>query len=92
MPTVSWFLGISILTFFNDHAPPHFHAVYGRRQAQVLIETGEIINGELPLRQRRLVRTWTLRYAAELAQNWERTRPGAREPLQRIPGLDLNDE
>ena len=29
MPTISLFYGISIRLFYNDHAPPHFHAVYG---------------------------------------------------------------
>jgi len=26
MPTISWFYGIAIRMFYNDHAPPHFHA------------------------------------------------------------------
>jgi len=29
MPTISWFYGISIRMYFNDHAPPHFHAIIG---------------------------------------------------------------
>jgi len=29
MPEVSRFFGIVIRFFFNDHDPPHFHAVYG---------------------------------------------------------------
>jgi len=29
MPTISEFFGIVILMFFDDHAPPHFHARYG---------------------------------------------------------------
>ncbi len=28
MPTISWFYGISIRMFLNDHPPPHFHAYY----------------------------------------------------------------
>jgi hypothetical protein len=31
MPTISVFYGISIRMFFNDHAPPHFHALCGLR-------------------------------------------------------------
>jgi len=29
MPTISWFYGNSIRMYFNDHAPPHFHAIIG---------------------------------------------------------------
>ena len=29
MPTISVFYGIVIRMFFNDHAPPDFHARYG---------------------------------------------------------------
>jgi Domain of unknown function (DUF4160) len=28
MPTISMFYGILIKMFFDDHAPPHFHAEY----------------------------------------------------------------
>lgn len=42
MPTISWFYGISIRMFFNDHAPPHFHALYGSKEAKFAIETGAV--------------------------------------------------
>lgn len=38
MPEVSRFLGIIIAQFFNDHAPPHFHARYGDYKAIITIE------------------------------------------------------
>jgi len=28
MPRISRFFGITIAMFYNDHAPPHFHAFY----------------------------------------------------------------
>ena len=30
MPRIAEFYGIAIYTYFRDHAPPHFHAIYGR--------------------------------------------------------------
>jgi hypothetical protein len=90
MPTISWFYGISIRMFFNDHAPPHFHAFYGRHEARVSVETGEIIGGGLPPTQRRLVHTWTLRYREALLTDWVLVRD-ARAP-ERIPGLDADEE
>lgn len=29
MPLISRFFGILIYMYFDDHAPPHFHAEYG---------------------------------------------------------------
>lgn len=38
MPELSRFYGIIIRTYFDDDAPPHFHAAYGREEAVVGIE------------------------------------------------------
>lgn len=92
MPTISWFYGISIRMFFNDHAPPHFHAVHDNAEATVAIETGEVLKGRLPPTARRLVREWSMRYHKELTENWDAARSGSRLPMQRIPGLDADDE
>jgi hypothetical protein len=40
MPTISVFYGIVIQMFWREHAPPHFHALYGEYEA--LIEICEI--------------------------------------------------
>ena len=32
------FYGIVIQMYFNDHAPPHFHARYGEFEATIKIE------------------------------------------------------
>ena len=92
MPTISLFYGIAVRMFYNDHAPPHFHAFYLPHEATVRIDTGEILSGHLPLRLERLVREWALRYHQELMDNWDLARPGQRQPLQRIPGLDADDD
>lgn len=42
MPEISRFLGIVIGMFFNEHGPPHFHAVYGERKVTVDIESGHV--------------------------------------------------
>lgn len=49
MPIISRFLGIVISMFWNDHAPPHFHAKYGDYEITVEIETG-VIDGKFPPR------------------------------------------
>ena len=92
MPTISWFYGIAIRMYFNDHAPPHFHAIHEGADALVRIDNGEIIAGRLPPTARRLVSEWALRYRVELMLNWERSRAGSRLPMERIPGLDANND
>ena len=55
MPEISRFYGIIIRMFFLDHLPPHFHAEYAEYKAQVSIESGEVIKGELPRHALRLI-------------------------------------
>ena len=86
MPTISWFYGIAIRMYFRDHPPPHFAASYGEHEANVSIETGEVIAGSLPRTAALLVKQWTERHRAELLANWTRAR--ANIMLERIPGLD----
>ena len=45
MPTISQFFGIIIQMFWREHAPPHFHAMYGEYEAQIDIRTLEVIVG-----------------------------------------------
>lgn len=88
MPTISWFYGISIRMFLNDHPPPHFHAYYESSVAVVLIETGEIRTGRLPPGIARFVEQWRQRYIVELRATWARAEIGDDAALGRIPGLD----
>ena len=55
MPTISLFYGIAIQMFWNDHAPPHFHALYGDFEATISIDTLEVLRGRLPRRALSLV-------------------------------------
>ena len=72
--------------YFNDHFPPHFHAIYGQYDAEILIENGEILNGELPPRTRSLVREWAQLYNSELQEDWDLARE--HKQLKRIPALE----
>jgi hypothetical protein len=38
VPEISRFFGIVITMYHNDHAPPHFHARYGGREAAYSME------------------------------------------------------
>lgn len=71
MPTISHFFGIFIRMYFNDHPPPHFHAIYNDFQAVINIEKIEVIEGFLPQRALNLVFEWTQIHQTELLADWE---------------------
>ncbi|MBI3004216.1 MAG: DUF4160 domain-containing protein [Ignavibacteriales bacterium] len=85
MPEVSRFLGIIIAMFYNEHAPPHFHAKYGDFEVTVTIETG-VVSGEFPKRALSHVLEWLQLHKAELLKNWELAK--LRKPLNKIDPLE----
>ena len=76
MPRISYFYGISIQMFFDDHPPPHIHAKYNEFRARFDIRTGEVLSGRLPPQATRLVQDWIAKRDAELASNWTRMENG----------------
>jgi len=43
MPTISIFYGICIQMFWNEHMPPHFHALYAGYKMSVDLKTLGVI-------------------------------------------------
>ena len=86
MPTISQFYGIVIRMHFDDHAPPHFHALYGEFEAAIRIQPLAMMDGHLPPRALGMVMEWGRLHARGLLENWEQAR--ARMPLDPIPPLD----
>jgi hypothetical protein len=86
MPRLSYFYGIGIWMYWNEgrHSTPHFHAYYGEHEAS-LDFAGEIIAGDLPKRQLRLVQAWVELHADELTASWKLAM--SEEPLNPIPPL-----
>ena len=86
MPTISSFYGLLIRMYFNDHAPPHFHALYGEHQATIDIRELVVLEGSLPRRALELVLDWAELHRAELQDDWDLCRrqqpPNRIEPLQ----------
>jgi len=76
MPEVSRFFGIRIVFFFNDHAPPHFHAIYGDSKAVFDIQTLQMTEGSLPPRVRGFIVEWAAQHQRELLADWEAVRAG----------------
>ncbi|RYF81838.1 MAG: DUF4160 domain-containing protein [Comamonadaceae bacterium] len=74
MPVISMFYGIIIRLYLLDHAHhhlPHIHARYAEFEASVGIADGEVLAGELPRKQLRLVQAWIELHRDELVADWE---------------------
>jgi hypothetical protein len=72
MPTISMFYGIIVRMYFapGEHNPPHFHAYYNEFKATFSIESLELLHGELPRRQLRLIQAWAELHQDELRADW----------------------
>lgn len=86
MPQISEFFGISIYMYYEDHNPPHFHAIYGDNKALVDIMNGSVFKGYLPTKQIKLVLAWCEIHRDELMMNWEISKESGKlmiiEPLR----------
>ena len=84
MPVITRFYGIIIKMFFiqSEHQPPHFHAVYGDYNGIFAIDSLEMLEGDLPVRAKRLVVEWAQNYQTELKRIWD-----SQEFVQ-LPGLE----
>ena len=85
MPTISEFYGILIQMFYDDHNPPHFHAVYGEFEILVGISPIRILEGTAPGRVKSMVLEWAALHQAELLEDWslcsKKQKPAKIEPL-----------
>ncbi len=79
MPEIARFFGIVIRMFIEpgtSHHRPHFHAYYQASAAAFAIDSVELIGGDFPRPQRRLVEAWAEIHQAELDQDWQRLQAG----------------
>ncbi len=73
MPIISMFYGIIVRMYLLDnqhHHLPHVHAKYGEFEASICIADGELLAGELPRKQLRLVQAWIELHRDELNADW----------------------
>ncbi|MBU9711687.1 DUF4160 domain-containing protein [Evansella tamaricis] len=70
MPRIGECNGLSIYMHYNDHPPPHFH-IRGGENAMVSLD-GEIIEGSLSPKVKKVVTNWALNNHQKLQDNWDR--------------------
>jgi hypothetical protein len=71
MPTLSVFFGIVIAMYWDDHAPPHFHALYGDDEVLIAIKTLDVMRGKIPRRALSLVLEWAQENRDALLKDWD---------------------
>ena len=84
MPILSNFYGISIKMYFQqaEHNPPHIHAIYGEYMGVINIQTGNLLEGDLPIRALRLVQEWLNVHKEEILKIWNT------QQFKKIPPLN----
>jgi len=79
VPEICRFLGIIIRMFAEAGVPhhlPHFHAYCQNEVGIYGIDPVELLGGNLPRKERRLVEAWAEMHRGELIENWERLQVG----------------
>ena len=74
MPTISMFYGMLVLMFYRDnrrHHLPHIHVRYQGEEAVISIPDGDVLDGQLPPRQLKMVQVWIDIHKEELMLDWE---------------------
>ena len=72
MPVLSMFYGIIVRMYREKgerHNLPHFHAVYAEYSIVIDLD-GNTLEGELPVKQYRLLIAWYELHIEELKANW----------------------
>ncbi len=87
MPQISYFFGILITMYCDDHNPPHFHAEYDGEEAVFDIQTLGMIKGTLPRRVRLMIVEWADIHNDELMANWH-SLSQENASFTKIKGLD----
>ena len=75
MPTFFIIDGIKIDLYYNDHVPPHFHAIFAEFEELIEIKTLETYRGNLPSKQHKKVIKWAKKNQSILMEIWESMRP-----------------
>lgn len=88
MPEISRFLGMIIQMFWEKgekHHKPHIHIAYNDYSAVMGLD-GELLEGSLPTKQRKLVEAWIILNEDKLYENWIKAvreeHPDKIEPLK----------
>ena len=90
VPSISSFYGVIIYMYVGDtdrHHRPHIHAQYSGHEAQIDLDTHEILSGDLPKNIYKKVKKWMALHKSELWEDWSAASARNRDGIKRIEGL-----
>lgn len=73
MPVISRFHGIVIKMYLRqkEHNPPHLHAIFGDYVGMFQLSNGNMFEGDIPAKERQLIKDFIKHYQTELISMWE---------------------
>ncbi len=74
MPVISMFYGLIISMYYLDtkqHMLPHIHVRYGELEAVYQIPEGNILEGSLPKKKKKLIQAWMEIHHEDLMADWQ---------------------
>lgn len=73
MPVISRFYGITIKMYLRqkEHNPPHIHAIYGECIGIFSLVDGLMYEGDIPVKEQRLIKRFVEQYKIQLLEMWE---------------------
>ncbi len=70
MPQISYFFGIVVFMYYDEHNPPHIHAVYGGYKATYEIKSGKRSTGQMSKTADKLLKKWIGLQRTALLKTW----------------------
>lgn len=73
MPAISMFFGIIVRMQSErggKHHKPHVHAIYGEEEIVMALD-GEVLEGSIPSKQKKLLEAWMAIHEDELKADWD---------------------
>lgn len=73
MPVISRFYGIVLKMYLRqkEHNPPHLHAFYGDYVGLFSLEEGEMYEGDIPVKEQKMIKNFILHYKEQLYDMWK---------------------
>jgi hypothetical protein len=71
MPRIAEFEGVAVYIYYDEHVPPHFHALCGEHEAVIAIATCTLVEGSLPRAKLKRTLEWARENQAFLQAKWD---------------------
>lgn len=84
MPVISRFNGIVIKMYLRqkEHNPPHIHAIYGDYIGMFALSDGEMFEGDIPIKEQKIIQAFIEKYGNELLEMWETQKFKTLQPIK----------